>query len=115
MVRYVADRVAVMYLGEIVELGDADEVLTRPLHPYTRTLISAVLEPDHAGRRDRPVPKGEPPNPELIPPGCPFHPRCPAAMDRCTSAAPPEIDAGTPDGAARGPLLAARGDIVTLF
>ena len=97
VVRYVADRVAVMYLGEIVELGEADEVLTRPLHPYTRTLISAVLEPDHAGRRDRPVPKGEPPNPELIPPGCPFHPRCPAAMDRCASAAPPEIDAGTPE------------------
>ena len=97
VVRYVADRVAVMYLGEIVELGEADEVLTRPLHPYTRTLISAVLEPDHAGRRDRPVPKGEPPNPELIPPGCPFHPRCPAAMDRCASTAPPEIDAGTPE------------------
>ena len=96
VVRYVADRVAVMYLGEIVELGQADEVLTRPLHPYTRTLISAVLEPDHAGRRDRPVPKGEPPNPELIPPGCPVHPRCPAAMDRCASTAPPEIDAGPP-------------------
>ena len=115
VVRYVADRVAVMYLGEIVELGEADEVLTRPLHPYTRTLISAVLEPDHAGRRDRPVPKGEPPNPELIPPGCPFHPRCPAAMDRCASDGAARDRCRDAGGAARGPLLAARRQLGDAF
>jgi oligopeptide/dipeptide ABC transporter ATP-binding protein len=97
VVRYVADRVAVMYLGEIVELGEAAAVLARPLHPYTQMLISAVLEPDAGGRHDRPLLKGEPPNPELIPSGCPFHPRCPSAMDRCASDAPPETDAGTPE------------------
>ena len=71
----VADRVAVMYLGRIVEEGPAERVLTRPLHPYTRALLDIVPE---AGGLDRPVLKGEPPDPSDIPPGCRFHPRCPA-------------------------------------
>ncbi|MFB3738338.1 MAG: ABC transporter ATP-binding protein, partial [Candidatus Velamenicoccus archaeovorus] len=70
----VADRVAVMYLGRIVEIGPADEVLTGPLHPYTRALLDVVPE---AGGIDRPILQGEPPDPTRVPPGCRFHPRCP--------------------------------------
>jgi peptide/nickel transport system ATP-binding protein len=70
----VADRVAVMYLGRIVEIGPAEDVLTRPLHPYTRALLDVVPE---AGGIDRPILAGEPPDPTRIPTGCRFHPRCP--------------------------------------
>jgi oligopeptide/dipeptide ABC transporter ATP-binding protein len=70
----VADRVAVMYLGRIVELGPAEEVLQRPLHPYTKALLDVVPE---AGGIDRPILTGEPPDPTRMPPGCRFHPRCP--------------------------------------
>ncbi len=70
----VADRVAVMYLGRIVEIGPAEEVLTRPLHPYTKALLDVVPEP---GGIDRPILAGEPPDPTRVPPGCRFHPRCP--------------------------------------
>jgi peptide/nickel transport system ATP-binding protein len=71
----VADRVAVMYLGRIVEIGPAAEVLTQPMHPYTRALLDVVPE---AGGADRPILAGEPPDPTNIPDGCRFHPRCPA-------------------------------------
>ena len=71
----VADRVAVMYLGRIVEIGPAERVLTQPLHPYTRALLDIVPE---AGGLQRPVLAGEPPDPTRIPQGCRFHPRCPA-------------------------------------
>lgn len=70
----IADRVAVMYLGRIVEIGPAEQVLTNPLHPYTRALLAVVPE---AGGIDRPFLTGEPPDPTTIPPGCRFHPRCP--------------------------------------
>ena len=70
----VADRVAVMYLGRIVEIGPAEEVLQRPAHPYTKALLDVVPE---AGGIDRPILKGEPPDPTRIPAGCRFHPRCP--------------------------------------
>jgi oligopeptide/dipeptide ABC transporter ATP-binding protein len=70
----IADRVAVMYLGRIVEIGPAEEVLTRPLHPYTKALLEVVPE---AGGLDRPYLSGEPPDPTRIPEGCRFHPRCP--------------------------------------
>jgi oligopeptide/dipeptide ABC transporter ATP-binding protein len=70
----VADRVAVMYLGRIVELGPAEDVLTRPLHPYTQALLDVVPEAEGI---DRPILTGEPPDPTRIPPGCRFHPRCP--------------------------------------
>jgi len=70
----IADRVAVMYLGRIVEIGPAEEVLLRPKHPYTRALLDVVPE---AGGLERPILQGEPPDPTRIPPGCRFHPRCP--------------------------------------
>ena len=72
----VADRVAVMYLGKIVEMGPAEEVLTRPLHPYTRALLEVVPEAGRAIMQRR-ILAGEPPDPTRIPPGCRFHPRCP--------------------------------------
>ena len=72
--RVVADRIAVMYLGRIVEIGPAEEVLLRPRHPYTRALLDVVPE---AGGLERPILQGEPPDPTRIPPGCRFHPRCP--------------------------------------
>lgn len=70
----VADRVAVMYLGRIVEIGPAEEVLQRPTHPYTKALLDVVPE---AGGLERPILKGEPPDPTRVPDGCRFHPRCP--------------------------------------
>ncbi len=70
----IADRVAVMYLGRIVEIGPAERVLTEPLHPYTKALLEVVPE---AGGLGRPFLTGEPPDPTRIPPGCRFHPRCP--------------------------------------
>ncbi len=70
----IADRVAVMYLGRIVEIGPAEEVLLRPRHPYTKALLDVVPE---VGGLDRPILQGEPPDPTQIPPGCRFHPRCP--------------------------------------
>jgi oligopeptide/dipeptide ABC transporter ATP-binding protein len=70
----VADRVAVMYLGRVVEIGPAEEVLQRPKHPYTKALLNVVPE---AGGAERPILQGEPPDPTRIPAGCRFHPRCP--------------------------------------
>jgi oligopeptide/dipeptide ABC transporter ATP-binding protein len=80
----IADRVAVMYLGRIVEIGPADKVLTEPLHPYTRALLDVVPE---AGGIDRPYLQGEPPDPTKIPAGCRFNPRCPALADGRAKAA----------------------------
>ncbi len=85
----IADRVAVMYLGRIVEIGPAEEVLQRPLHPYTKALLDVVPE---AGGIDRPFLTGEPPDPTQIPPGCRFHPRCPAVVTGATTAAGVEAD-----------------------
>ncbi len=77
-VRYFSHRIAVMYLGRIVEVGSPADVVEEPLHPYTRALIAAVPEPDPTNRlREREVVPGEPPSPANVPPGCPFHPRCP--------------------------------------
>jgi peptide/nickel transport system ATP-binding protein len=95
--RFFADRIAVMYLGRIVEIGAQDEVIDRPIHPYTRALIEAVCEPE-AGRakvmRDLKV-KGEIPSASDIPPGCRFHPRCLFATGECATPPEPElVDAG---------------------
>jgi peptide/nickel transport system ATP-binding protein len=82
VVRHVSRRIAVMYLGRIVELGDADDLFLRPLHPYTRALVSASPAPGKA-RSTRIVLAGDPPNPADRPPGCAFHPRCPSVIARC--------------------------------
>jgi oligopeptide/dipeptide ABC transporter ATP-binding protein len=88
-VERISDRVAVMYLGRIVEEGPAREVTARPLHPYTAALLSAVPDPDPASPRTRLALPGEPPSPAEPPPGCPFHPRCPIARPRCREETPP--------------------------
>jgi oligopeptide transport system ATP-binding protein len=84
-----ADRVAVMYAGRIVETGPAVEVLTRPGHPYTEGLLASLPQGEgRLGRRLAPI-AGAPPSLSRIPPGCPFHPRCPYAVERCRSELPP--------------------------
>src|SRR5262245_8012390 len=85
MVRYVSDRMAVMYLGSLVEMGPADAVFFNPQHPYTQLLVGSNPEPDPAGERDRPSTRitGEIPSPVDIPPGCRFANRCPKVMDVC--------------------------------
>jgi oligopeptide/dipeptide ABC transporter ATP-binding protein len=88
VIRHVSDRIAVMYLGRIVEIGPAAEVFENPVHPYTRALLSAVPRPGAAGRRDRIVLTGELPDPAHPPGGCAFHTRCPHAMPRCSTDRP---------------------------
>jgi oligopeptide transport system ATP-binding protein len=90
VVRHLCQRVAVMYLGRIVELADSDELFGNPLHPYTQALLAAVPVPDpsvEAHRTFRPV-QGEVPSPINPPPGCVFHPRCPIAVESCRQARP---------------------------
>jgi oligopeptide transport system ATP-binding protein len=87
-VERLADRVAVMYLGRIVEIGGRDDVLRRPRHPYTVSLLSAVPRPEPGRKRSRIVLPGDPPSPMTPPPGCPFHPRCPIARPRCAAERP---------------------------
>jgi peptide/nickel transport system ATP-binding protein len=84
-----ADRIAVMYLGRIVEYGPAKQVVTDPRHPYTRALLSVVPDRDPRVRRTAHILRGETPNPVSIPPGCRFRPRCPIAEDRCAETDPP--------------------------
>lgn len=77
------DRVAVMYLGRIVEIGPTRQVLSHPTHPYTKALLSVIPVPNPRLRQDRIILQGDPPNPVDLPSGCRFHPRCPAAQDLC--------------------------------
>lgn len=92
VVQHVSDRVCVMYLGRIVEEGATAAVLGSPLHPYTQALISAVPEIDPSRRRQRIILAGDPPNPEHIPPGCSFHPRCVHAFAPCPIQLPESHD-----------------------
>ena len=88
VVRYMADRVGVMYLGHLVEEAETDELFTHPLHPYTRVLLSAVPTPDPRTHRKRIVLEGELPSPLSPPPGCPFHTRCPHCTEACRTVFP---------------------------
>jgi oligopeptide transport system ATP-binding protein len=90
VVKHISDRIAVMYLGRIVEIGPATEVFERPLHPYTKSLVSAVPipDPERERKRQRIILSGDPPSPIHPPSGCPFHPRCPYVIDRCKQIVP---------------------------
>jgi oligopeptide transport system ATP-binding protein len=96
VVRHVSDRIAVMYLGKIVELSPAEELYTRPIMPYTEALLSAVPipDPDLAEKRERIVLEGDVPSPINPPSGCRFHPRCRYATDVCKQLEPPLVDYG---------------------
>ncbi len=84
-----ADRIAVMYLGRIVEQGPAREVVRNPQHPYTKALLSVVPKPDPRQRSTPQILQGETPDPVDVPTGCRFHPRCPIAVARCSAEDPP--------------------------
>lgn len=94
VVRHVSDRVGVMYLGEIVEIGDAEEIYDAPMHPYTEALLSVVpeLNDTDAPRRERIIITGDVPDPSDRPTGCSFHPRCPAATELCRSDKPELVE-----------------------
>jgi len=89
--RFMADRIAIMYVGRLVEYGTSGQVFSQPAHPYTQALMAAVPDVANLGAaRPAPLP-GEPPNPASPPPGCAFHPRCPLAVEICRTVAPPLV------------------------
>jgi len=94
VIAHMSDRVAVMYLGRIVELAPRRDLFGAPLHPYTRSLLAAIPIPDPDRRDDSPIPEGEVASPLNPPPGCRFHPRCPLRIDRCRQEVPPLVEHG---------------------
>ncbi len=88
VVKYISDRIGVMYLGSIVEMAGSDELYQNPLHPYTRSLISAIPDTDMDSEKHRILLKGDVPSPSQLPDGCPFHTRCAHCMDKCKTAKP---------------------------
>ncbi len=90
--KYISDRIAIMYLGKIIELGEKREIFSNPLHPYTQALLSAIPVPDPVRKRKTIELKGEVPSAINIPPGCRFHPRCPKAFSKCRLEEPVFLD-----------------------
>ncbi|MBO5384690.1 ABC transporter ATP-binding protein [bacterium] len=92
VIKYLSDRIAIMYLGEIVEIGRTEEIFTNPKHPYTKALLSAVPELNTRENKEKIQLTGELPSPEKLPQGCKFHTRCPYAMDKCKCEKPNTIE-----------------------
>jgi oligopeptide transport system ATP-binding protein len=92
VVQYISDRVAVMYLGELVELAESEALYGNPLHPYTQALLSSIPTMEPGVRPDRIVLEGDVPSPINPPSGCRFHPRCPLAMEICKHEPPRQLD-----------------------
>ncbi len=89
VIKYLADRVAIMYLGEIVEIGETEDIFKNPMHPYTKALLSSVPQPDK--KVTKIILKGDLPSPANLPSGCKFHTRCPFVMEKCKNHVPEEI------------------------
>ena len=94
IVEHISDRVAVMYLGKLVELAPTGELYRSPQHPYTQALLASVPEPDPQKAKTATLVQGDPPTPLDPPSGCRFHPRCPVAVERCRNEEPPLVDVG---------------------
>jgi peptide/nickel transport system ATP-binding protein len=98
VVKHVSDRLAIMYLGQIMEIGDAEEIYRAPKHPYTRALIAAIPQPDPRQRKAKPVLGGDVPSPVDPPVGCPFQGRCPHVQEQCRRERPRLRSVAGPDG-----------------
>ena len=108
VVKHISDRVAVMYLGKVVELGPAIDVIENPRHPYTRALVSAIPRLDPDDKRSRIILAGDPPSPLNPPAGCAFHPRCPYVQGKCKLTVPPLIPIGPSAGVSAAATLPLR-------
>lgn len=92
VIKYLSDRIAIMYLGEIIEIGKTEEIFSEPKHPYTKALLSSVPELNTNNNKEKIQLQGELPSPEKLPNGCKFHTRCPFVMDKCKTECPQEIE-----------------------
>lgn len=95
VIKYLSDRIAIMYLGEIIEIGKTEEIFAEPKHPYTKALLSSVPELNTNNNKEKIQLQGELPSPQKLPEGCKFHTRCPFVMDKCKKEIPDEIEFST--------------------